>query len=371
MTFCFSSREQAGGCYPLVLNTGNWLCFVTGRQEFDFLLFFPRTGQRVLPARGGKNLGLFNKKTKEVQLRIYKSNKLAHSVTEAEPAENEIEEEQHPAIPVSISLEESTEPEEAAWQRCPACASVTYSEDLEANMQVCPKCSHHIRLSARKRIEYTADEGTFQELNAELIGGDPLGFPGYPEKLEKMREATGEAEAIVTGECEIEGNPCVIAVMNGYFMMGSMGAAVGEKFTLAVEKAIEKKLPFIAFTVSGGARMQEGLVSLMQMSKTAAALGKLDEAGLLYIVVLTDPTTGGVTASIAMLGDVTIAEPGAVVGFTGRRVIEQTIKQVLPATFQKAEFVMEKGFIDLISPRSELKSTLGQILSLHKEAENE
>ncbi|MDL2237143.1 acetyl-CoA carboxylase carboxyl transferase subunit beta, partial [Christensenellaceae bacterium OttesenSCG-928-K19] len=209
------------------------------------------------------------------------------------------------------------------------------------------------------------DEGTFKEFNKNLIGKDPLEFPGYAEKLDGMRKNTGLSEAIVTGECEIGKQPCVIAVMDGFFMMGSMGAALGEKFALAVERAIKKKLPLIAFTVSGGARMQEGLVSLMQMSKTAAVLGKMDETGLPYIVVLTDPTTGGVTASFGMLGDVTISEPNAVIGFAGRRVIEQTVKQVLPQTFQRAEFLQEKGFVDIIAKRSELPSLLANLIKMH------
>ncbi len=278
------------------------------------------------------------------------------------------EEEQQLAVPEAHPIEQ---PLGDMWERCPSCASVLYADDLAANLRVCTKCAHHFRLSARERIGYTADEGSFMEFNAGMVGGDPLGFPGYTKKLDKMREATGESEGIVTGECRINGYPCVIAVMDGFFMMGSMGAALGEKFTLAVERAIEKRLPLIAFTVSGGARMQEGLVSLMQMSKTAAALGKLDEAGLLYMVVLTDPTTGGVTASFAMLGDITIAEPEATIGFAGRRVIEQTVKQSLPKGFQKAEFLMEKGFIDVIATRGELKDTLALLLGLHQPDQKE
>jgi len=290
-------------------------------------------------------------------MRIYKTNQEAF--VPEEPAENVLPEDEK-SIP-------DLEPyHHGIWKRCPECAEVIYNDDLEENLKVCPRCSHHFRLTARERIEITADEGTFREFAAGVVGTDPLGFPGYAEKLEDMRGATGDNEALVTGECEIGGAKCVAAVMNGYFMMGSMGAAVGEKFALAAERALKKKLPLIAFTVSGGARMQEGLVSLMQMAKTSAVLGKLDEAGLLYIVVLTDPTTGGVTASFAMLGDVTVAEPNALVGFAGRRVIEQTVKQVLPQSFQRAEFLVEKGFVDIIAHRRELKATIANIIKLHE-----
>ncbi len=306
-------------------------------------------------------MGLFDKKSKEITMRIYRTNAKAHYIEETEPAEN-ISPEAPPAVPDLEPYREA----EGMWEKCPSCATVLYADDLERNLRICTGCGHHFRLSARQRIEITADEGTFKEFSKNLVGTDPLSFPGYSEKLEKQRKLSGDKEAIVTGECKVGGNPCVIAVMNGYFMMGSMGAAVGEKFVLAAERAMKKKLPLIAFTVSGGARMQEGLISLMQMGKTAAALGRLDEAGLLYVVVLTDPTTGGVTASFAMLGDVIIAEKGALVGFAGRRVIEQTVKQQLPPTFQRAEFLMEKGFVDILTERSELKATLSNLLQLHK-----
>ncbi len=298
------------------------------------------------------------KKNKEITMRIYRTNQRAH-VIEEEPAEN-VQPQEEAGIP---DLEPYAE---GMWERCPSCANILYADDLEISMKVCPKCGHHFRLSARERIDITADKGTFKEFNKNLTGKNPLGFPGYEKKLEKMRELTGLKEAIVTGECRIGGNPCVIAVMDGFFMMGSMGAALGEKFTLAAERAIKKKLPLVAFTVSGGARMQEGLISLMQMSKTAAVLAKLDDAGLPYIVVLTDPTTGGVTASFAMLGDITIAEPNATIGFAGRRVIEQTVKQVLPPTFQTAEFLLEKGFVEVLAQRGELPVLLANILKLHK-----
>lgn len=305
-------------------------------------------------------MGLFSKKNKEVTMRIYRSNAQAHTI-DAEPAEN-VQQEAKPALPDLEPYRDA----EGMWEKCPSCASILYVDDLEKNLRVCSSCGHHFRLNARQRIDITADEGSFKEFGKKIIGGDPLDFPGYSEKLKKQRELTGENEAIVTGECTVGGQGCVIAVMNGFFMMGSMGAAVGEKFALAAEKAIKKRLPLIAFTVSGGARMQEGLISLMQMAKTSAALAKLDDAGLPYIVVLTDPTTGGVSASFAMLGDVTVAEKGALIGFAGRRVIEQTVKQQLPQTFQRAEFLMEKGFIDILTERSKLKATLAGLLAIHR-----
>lgn len=300
-------------------------------------------------------MGLFSKR-KDVTLRVYKTNQQAH-ITEYEMSEELLQ---------SENTIRTGDAEGGIWERCANCHNVLYTEDLVANLNVCPSCQHHFRLSARKRIEYTVDEGSFVEFNKNLIGKNPLDFPGYEDKVEKMRQITKENEAMVTGEAKIEGIPCVLAVMDGYFMMGSMGAAVGEKFTLAAEYAMEKQLPLIAFTVSGGARMQEGLISLMQMSKVSAVLGKMDDAKLPYIVVLTDPTTGGVTASFAMLGDITLSEPNATIGFAGRRVIEQTVKQTLPPDFQRAEFLLKKGFIDKIVKRDELKETLAKILRIHR-----
>ncbi|MGI6169113.1 MAG: acetyl-CoA carboxylase, carboxyltransferase subunit beta [Christensenellales bacterium] len=255
---------------------------------------------------------------------------------------------------------------EGMWERCKGCSAILYSEDLSESLNVCPRCQYHARLGVRQRIGYTVDEGSFGEIDAALIGKNPLDFPGYEEKLRATRAFAGENEAMVCGRCEIAGNSCVLCVMDAHFMMGSMGAAVGEKFARAAEYALEHKLPLVAFTASGGARMQEGLVSLMQMSKTAAVLAKMDEAALLYIVVLTDPTTGGVTASFASLGDIILAEPKALIGFAGRRVIEQTVKQVLPLNFQKAEFMQEKGFIDSIVERKKMRGVLGRILAMHR-----
>lgn len=294
----------------------------------------------------------FTKKRKDVTMRVYKTNQEAHKVFEPEVAKKVPE-----AVPSSD--------QEGMWEKCPTCASILYTEDLNANERVCMKCGYHFRLGAKERVLRTADAGSFVEFNADLQGTDPLEFPEYDAKIEKARGASDIPEGIVTGTCTIGGEKCVLAVMDSRFMMGSMGAVVGEKFALAAEKALEEKIPLVVFTASGGARMQEGLVSLLQMGKTAAVLGKLDEAAVPYIVVLTDPTTGGVTASFAMLGDVTIAEPNALIGFAGRRVIEQTVKQTLPPGFQRAEFLLDKGFVDMIVDRRELKDTLSKILALH------
>ncbi|NLY86327.1 MAG: acetyl-CoA carboxylase carboxyltransferase subunit beta [Tissierellia bacterium] len=221
------------------------------------------------------------------------------------------------------------------------------------------------RINPRQIIQDIIDEETFVEYDRDLEASNPLDFPDYNTKIAQAKEATKEKEAVITGEGDIKGERAIICVMNPNFMMGSMGTVVGEKITRAIEKAIEKKLPLIIFSASGGARMQEGILSLMQMAKTSAALARLDESGLLYISVLTDPTTGGVTASFAMLGDIVLAEPGALIGFAGPRVIEQTIKQKLPEGFQRAEFLLEKGFIDKIVKREDMKDTLSKIIRLH------
>lgn len=221
------------------------------------------------------------------------------------------------------------------------------------------------RLGARERIESIIDKDTFQEYDKNLKTTNPLDFPEYMAKIDIAKENTGETEAVITGEGDIDGRKIIICVMNPNFMMGSMGSVVGEKITRAIEKAEEKRLPIIIFTASGGARMQEGILSLMQMAKTSAALGRLKEKGVPYIAVLTDPTTGGVTASFAMLGDIIISEPNTLICFAGPRVIEQTIKQKLPEGFQRAEFLLEKGFIDMIVEREELKDMISHILSLH------
>lgn len=275
-------------------------------------------------------------------------------------------------IPVLNEIYEDTEPKsqpqvdgDKMWVFCPSCGSHIYWEEQASALQVCKKCGYNFRIGARDRINMTVDAGSFNEFNAGLIGENPLDFPDYPEKQEKIRTATGENEAIVTGTCTIQGEPCVLAVMDSRYMMGSMGVALGEKFTLAAEKAIEENLPFVVFTASGGARMQEGLFSLMQMAKTSAVCAKLDEAGILYLTVITDPTTGGVTASFATLGDIILAEPGALLGFAGKRVIQQTTGEILPKGFQTAEFMVDSGFIDKIVARKDLPQVISQILKMH------
>lgn len=252
------------------------------------------------------------------------------------------------------------------WVKCDNCKEILYKEDVHKNFSVCPNCGKHFRISARRRIKQIADEGTFEEIGTDILTKDPLHFEGYLKKVEALKEKTKIDEAVKCGICKINGEQVVIAVMDGNFMMGSMGSAVGERITLAIETSIKERLPLIMFCVSGGARMQEGIISLMQMAKTSAALAKHNEAGLLYISVLTDPTTGGVTASFASLGDIILAEPDALIGFAGPRVIEQTIKQKLPEGFQKSEFLLEHGFVDKIVERKDMKETLDKIIRLHQ-----
>ncbi|TCK86736.1 acetyl-CoA carboxylase carboxyltransferase subunit alpha [Natranaerovirga hydrolytica] len=254
------------------------------------------------------------------------------------------------------------------WIKCKKCNATVYREDVQKNNQVCNLCDYHFSIDAYTRINMVTDEGTFEEWDKTLSTKNVLDFPKYEDKIMKLEKTTGLKEAVVTGVGKINGNKTVIAVMDSRFMMGSMGSVVGEKITKAIEKATKMKLPIIIFTASGGARMQEGILSLMQMAKTSAALSKHSEAGLLYISFLTNPTTGGVTASFAMLGDIILAESGALIGFAGPRVIEQTIGQKLPEGFQRAEFLLEHGFVDKIVSRDRLKDTLGQILLMHKEA---
>lgn len=251
------------------------------------------------------------------------------------------------------------------WIKCDNCKEILYKEDVRANYSVCPNCGKHFRLSSRRRIAQIIDEGTFEELNADLHTTDPIKFEGYLQKIKSLEEKTKIKEAVRTGIGKINGISVAIGVMDANFMMGSMGEVVGEKITRLIETAIEKHLPVILFCASGGARMQEGMVSLMQMAKTSAALSKLNKAGLLYISVFTDPTTGGVTASFASLGDVILAEPGALIGFAGPRVIEQTINQKLPEGFQRAEFLLEHGFVDRIVERKDMKNELYKILKIH------
>ena len=251
------------------------------------------------------------------------------------------------------------------WIKCDNCKEILYKEDVHKNFSVCPNCGKHFRISARRRIKQIADEGSFEEIGADILTKDPLKFEGYLKKVEALKEKTKIEEAVKCGTCKINGESVVVAVMDGNFMMGSMGSCVGERITLAIETSIEKHIPLIIFCVSGGARMQEGIISLMQMAKTSSAFAKHNEAGLLCISVLTDPTTGGVTASFASLGDIILAEPDALIGFAGPRVIEQTIKQKLPEGFQKSEFLLEHGFIDKIVERKDMKNTLYKIIKLH------
>lgn len=255
------------------------------------------------------------------------------------------------------------------WTKCNDCGQMIYKEDLIENYYVCPKCGFYFRMDARARIEMIADMYTFEEWDSQMPMINPLEFPEYPKKLKEMQEKTGLSEAVVTGKMLIFGQPCAIGVCDSRFLMSSMGKNVGEKITRAVERATEQKLPVILFTASGGARMQEGIVSLMQMAKTSAALKRHSDAGLFYITVLTDPTTGGVTASFAMLGDIILAEPNALIGFAGPRVIEQTIGQKLPEGFQRSEFLLDHGFVDKIVERDLLKETLGRLLRYHKKVE--
>lgn len=254
---------------------------------------------------------------------------------------------------------------EGLWLKCPTCNEILYSKELEKTLKTCGKCGYHFRIGAWERINFTVDEGSFAELDEGLTAANPLGFKDYPDKVAQAQEKTNLKEAIVTGIAAIDSKQVIIAVMDANFIMGSMGSVVGEKVTRAVEKAVELKIPLIIFATSGGARMQEGIIALMQMAKTCSALTRLDEAGLLYISVLTDPTTGGVTASFASVGDIVLAEPGALIGFTGARVMEQTIRQKLPEGFQSAEFLLNHGFIDKVVSRMQLRKTLAALLDIH------
>ena len=268
---------------------------------------------------------------------------------------------------ISANADEISKNQEASdmligkWIKCDNCKEILYKEEVHRNLSVCPNCGKHFRISSRRRIAQLVD----QEMNSKMGLRDPLQFEGYQKKLEGLVEKTQIEEAVQTGEGEINRQKTMLAVMDGNFMMGSMGSVVGEKITLCIEEAIARKLPIILVCVSGGARMQEGIISLMQMAKTTNALMRLNEAGLLSICVLTDPTTGGVTASFASLGDIIIAEPKALIGFAGPRVIEQTVKQKLPEGFQSAEFLLEHGFIDKIVERKDLKKVLGELLKFH------
>ena len=262
--------------------------------------------------------------------------------------------------------EHAPEIPETMWVKCPKCKSLILTADLEANHKVCAKCGHHMRLSARERIALLSDDSSFEEFDSDLTSSNILSFPDYDLKLKSAQLKSGENESVVTGVCRIGGSKTVLGAMDSGFMMGSMGTVTGEKITRAFEYATENRLPVVICTVSGGARMQEGILSLMQMAKTSGAVKRHSDAGLLYITILTDPTTGGVTASFAMEGDIILSEPNALVGFAGPRVIEQTIRQKLPKDFQTAEFVEEKGFIDAVVPRKELKGAISRLLEMHR-----
>ncbi|MFX3623933.1 MAG: acetyl-CoA carboxylase, carboxyltransferase subunit beta [Ectobacillus sp.] len=250
--------------------------------------------------------------------------------------------------------------------KCPECKKIMYTKELAKNLKVCMNCGHHHQMHAYERIESLLDEGSFFEYDRDMVSVNPLDFPDYEEKLESDRKKTGLNEAIVTGEGTIDNMLVVVAIMDARFRMGSMGSVVGEKIARAIEKARELAVPFLIFTASGGARMQEGMLSLMQMAKTSAALKRYSEAGGLIISVMTHPTTGGVSASFASLGDYNLAEPGALIGFAGRRVIEQTVREELPADFQTAEFLLEHGQLDAVVNRLEMKKTLSNIVELHQ-----
>ncbi|MDR2533088.1 MAG: acetyl-CoA carboxylase, carboxyltransferase subunit beta [Oscillospiraceae bacterium] len=249
--------------------------------------------------------------------------------------------------------------------KCPRCRTASYMEDFEKDRKVCAHCHYHARLTWKERLEQTADGGSFVEHDAGMESLNPISYPDYADKLKKLREQCDMREAVVTGECTVRGYKAVIGIMDSNFMMASMGSVVGEKITRAFEYATDKNLPVIMFTASGGARMQEGIISLMQMAKTSGAIARFSEAGGLYITVMTDPTTGGVTASFASLGDIIIAEPKVLIGFAGRRVIQDTIKQKLPDEFQSAEFLLENGFVDMIIERKKMRSCLARLMKVH------
>ncbi|RHH71019.1 MULTISPECIES: acetyl-CoA carboxylase, carboxyltransferase subunit beta [Vagococcus] len=274
--------------------------------------------------------------------------------------------------PLNKSVQESDKPHvpDGVWEKCPSCQKPLHRKEL-GQERTCQHCGYCFRLGAYDRLDMMMDEGTFQEMFTDIPFKNQINFPDYDEKIKDVREKTGLDEAVVTGIGYMNDHKVAIGVMDSQFIMGSMSHIVGEKITRLVELATEKKLPVILFTASGGARMQEGIISLMQMAKISGAIKRHSESGLLYITVLTDPTTGGVTASFAMQGDIILAEPQALIGFAGRRVIEQTIRQTLPDDFQRAEFLLEHGFIDKIVTRKEMKSTLSTLLLLHNGGEGD
>ncbi len=253
------------------------------------------------------------------------------------------------------------------WDKCKNCREIIYKKEIEKNFRVCPKCNYHFRITAEERIRIVADTESFREMDADLVSSDPIHFRDsrkYRDRLKEGEKRTGKKDALLCGDARIDGLPVILAVFDFAFMGGSMGSVVGEKIVRGMERALTRKMPFISFASSGGARMQEGIVSLMQMAKTSAAVARLGKAGVPFISVLTDPTFGGVTASFAMLGDVIIAEPRALIGFAGPRVIEQTIREKLPEGFQRAEFLLEHGMVDMIVERRELKNTLAGLVRM-------
>ena len=256
------------------------------------------------------------------------------------------------------------------WIKCNTCKAIIYKKEV-TEYKLCPNCDAHFRMNPAERIAITCDEGSFEEFDQNMHPKNPMNYPEYDQVIKKAQDKSGIKEAVVTGRCTIHGQKTVLAIMDSHFMMGSMGSVVGEKITRAVEYATKHRLPIIIFTTSGGARMQEGIISLMQMAKVSEALGRHDAAGLLYVTVLTDPTTGGVTASFAMLGDIILSEPKALIGFAGQRVIKGTIHQDLPEGFQRAEFQLEHGFVDRIVHREKLRNELGKILRLHSQTGRE
>ena len=254
---------------------------------------------------------------------------------------------------------------EGIMTKCPGCKSIIYTKELEKSHKVCVKCGYHHQMSAPERLKNTLDQGSFREMDAEMISENPLSFPDYVERLEKDQKKSSLNEAVVTGEGTIDGYRTAIAVMDARFRMGSMGSVVGEKITRAIEHAHKEKIPFIIFTASGGARMQEGVLSLMQMAKSSVALKRFSDGGGLFISIMTHPTTGGVSASFASVGDFNFAEPKALIGFAGRRIIEQTIREDLPEDFQTAEFLLHHGQLDRVIHRADMKKTLSQVLMIH------
>lgn len=269
--------------------------------------------------------------------------------------------------PLAQTEEKKVRVPEGLWTKCHSCGEIIYSKEVEKNLNVCPKCDYHFRISARKRLDMLLDEGSFVEFDADMVSVDFLEFKdskSYQERIDAALAKGGSKDAIICGSGKIIDTPVQVAIFDFSFMGGSMGSVVGEKITRAIERGIAEQMPVIIFSSSGGARMQESILSLMQMAKTSAALAKLKEKGLPYISVLTDPTTGGVTASFAMLGDINIAEPKALIGFAGPRVIEQTIRQKLPEGFQRAEYLLDHGMVDLILDRKEMRGKLSSILKM-------